>query len=59
MDMDVAVAKEDLQSSRKSTPELRGDVLSGPERRRRWSDEEKVRVLAQSIGIRPACAVLR
>ena len=57
--MDVAVAKEDLQSSRKSTPELRGDVLSGPERRRRWSDEEKVRVLAQSIGIRPACAVLR
>lgn len=49
MDIDVAVVKEDLRSSRKSTPELRGEVLSGPERRRRWSDEEKLRVLAQSI----------
>jgi transposase len=49
MDIDVAVVEEDLRSSRKSTPELRGEVLSGPERRRRWSDEEKLRVLAQSI----------
>jgi transposase len=49
MDIDVSVVKEDLRSSRKSTPELRGEVLSGPERRRRWSDEEKLRVLAQSI----------
>ena len=30
-------------------PELRGEVLSGPERRRRWSIEEKLRVLAQSV----------
>jgi transposase len=49
MDIDVAVVKEDLRSSRKSTPKLRGEVLSGPERRRRWSNEEKLRVLAQSI----------
>lgn len=49
MDIDVAVVKEELRSSRKSTPELRGEVLSGPERRRRWSDEEKLRVLAQSV----------
>jgi transposase len=49
MDIDVAVVKEDLRSSRKSTPELRGEVLSGPERRRRWSNEEKLRVLAQSV----------
>jgi transposase len=49
MDIDVAVVKEDLRSSLKSTPELRGEVLSGPERRRRWSNEEKLRVLAQSI----------
>lgn len=49
MDIDVAVVKEDLRSSRKSTPELRGEVLSGPERRRRWSNEEKLRVLVQSV----------
>jgi len=49
MDIDVAMVKEDLRSSRKSTLELRGEVLSGPERRRRWSSEEKLRVLAQSI----------
>ena len=46
---DVGVVKEELRSSRKTTPEGRGEVLSGPERRRRWSTEEKLRVLAQSM----------
>lgn len=38
-----------LQSSRMRAPEVRGEVLTGPERRRRWSNEEKLRVLAQSV----------
>jgi transposase len=29
--------------------EVRGEVLAGPERRRRWSIEEKLRILAQSV----------
>ena len=29
--------------------EGRGEVLTGPERRRRWSVEEKLRILAQSV----------
>jgi transposase-like protein len=29
--------------------EVRGEVLIGPERRRRWSFEEKLRILAQSV----------
>ena len=29
--------------------EVRGEVLIGPERRRRWSTEEKLRILAQSV----------
>lgn len=29
--------------------EVRGEVLAGPERRRRWSVEEKLRILAQSV----------
>lgn len=41
--------KEALRSAHTSAPELRGEVLSGPERRRRWSTEEKLRVLAQSM----------
>jgi transposase len=44
---DVAVVEEELRSSRKSTREGRGEVLSGPERRRRT--EEKLCVLAQSM----------
>ena len=32
-----------------SAREVRGEVLAGPERRRRWSVEEKLRVLAQSV----------
>lgn len=38
-----------LQSSRMRAPEVRGEVLSGPERRRRWNTEEKLRILAQSV----------
>jgi transposase len=41
--------KEALRSALTSTPELRGEVLSGPERRRRWSTDEKLRILAQSL----------
>ena len=29
--------------------EVRGEVLAGPERRRRWSTEDKLRILAQSV----------
>jgi transposase len=28
---------------------VRGEILTGPERRRRWSVEEKLRILAQSV----------
>jgi transposase len=45
----VMIGKEELQSTHTRAPELRGEVLSGPERRRRWSTEEKLRVLAQSV----------
>ncbi len=44
-----AINKEVLRSTHTSASELRGEVLSGPERRRRWSAEEKLRVLAQSM----------
>ena len=43
------IHKEALRSAHTSAPELRGEVLNGPERRRRWSTEEKLRVLAQSM----------
>jgi transposase len=36
-------------STRKSARSSEGEVLAGPERRRRWSTEEKLRVLAQSM----------
>ncbi len=45
----VVIGKEELQSTHTRAPEFRGEVLSGPERRRRWSTEEKLRVLAQSV----------
>ena len=44
-----AIDKEALRRAHTSASELRGEVLSGPERRRRWSAEEKLRVLAQSM----------
>lgn len=47
MDDDSVVVKEELRSARKSAREVHGEVLSGPERRRRWSTEEKLRILAQ------------
>ncbi len=34
--------------------EVRGEVLTGPERRRRWSVEEKLRILAQSAAPGPS-----
>jgi transposase len=42
---DAAEIERVLPSTHTRAPE----VLSGPERRRRWSTEEKLRVLAQSI----------
>jgi transposase len=45
----VVIGNEELQSAHTRAPEFRGEVLSGPERRRRWSIEEKLRVLAQSV----------
>ena len=36
--------------------EVRGEVLVGPERRRRWSVEDKLRVLAQSVA--PGASVM-
>ncbi|HTR64882.1 MAG TPA: transposase [Terriglobales bacterium] len=33
----------------RSTPEVLGEVMPGLERRRRWSLEEKLRILAQSV----------
>jgi transposase len=45
----AAIDKEALRSAHKSASEVSGEVLSGPERRRRWSAEEKLRVLAQSV----------
>jgi transposase len=45
----AAIDKEGLRSARTSAPEVSGEILSGPERRRRWSAEEKLRVLAQSV----------
>ena len=43
------IDSEDLGSTRMRAREVRGEVLAGPERRRRWSVEEKLRILAQSV----------
>jgi transposase len=43
------IDKEDLGSAHTRAREVRGEVLTGPERRRRWSLEEKLRILAQSV----------
>ena len=48
MDDGLLIGKEDLGSTRMRAREVRGEVLTGPERRRRWSVEEKLRILAQS-----------
>src|ERR1700735_3687387 len=38
-----------VESILRSAPEVLGEVMPGLERRRRWSTEEKVRILAQSV----------
>src|ERR1700734_2777296 len=47
-----------VESVLRSAPEVLGEVMPGLERRRRWSTEEKVRILAQSVapGSSPALA---
>src|SRR5216683_1131657 len=49
MDDGLLIGNEDLGSTRMRAREARGEVLTGPERRRRWSVEEKLRILAQSV----------
>jgi transposase len=49
MDDGALIAEEDLGSTRMRAREVRGEVPSGLERRRRWSVEEKLRILAQSV----------
>jgi transposase len=49
MDDGGLIDSEDLGSTRMRAREVRGEVLTGPERRRRWSVEEKLRILAQSV----------
>jgi transposase len=49
MDDGAAVDSEDLGSAHTRAREVHGEVLTGPERRRRWSLEEKLRILGQSV----------
>ena len=49
MDDGELIDSEHLRSSHTRAREVRGEVLAGPERRRRWSVEEKLRILAQSV----------
>lgn len=49
MDDSGLIEREDLESTRMRAREVQGEVLAGPERRRRWSVEEKLRILAQSV----------
>jgi len=49
MDDGLLIGNDDLGNTRMRAREVRGEVLTGPERRRRWSTEEKLRILAQSI----------
>lgn len=49
MDDGALIDNEDLRSTLTRAREVRGEVLLGPERRRRWSTEEKLRILAQSV----------
>ena len=49
MDDAGLVKREDLGSAHTRAREVRGEVLTGPERRRRWNLEEKLRILAQSV----------
>jgi transposase len=49
MDEAGLVDKEEVGSTHTRAREVRGEVLTGPERRRRWSLEEKLRILGQSV----------
>jgi transposase len=49
MDDATVIDETGLRSALMRAPEVRGEVLAGPERRRRWSTEEKLRILAQSV----------
>ncbi len=49
MDDGLLIDNEDLGSTHMRARDVRGEVLTGPERRRRWSVEEKLRILAQSV----------
>lgn len=49
MDEGGLIEGEGLGSTRMRAREVRGEVFTGPERRRRWSVEEKLRILAQSV----------
>ena len=49
MDDTGLVDKDDLGSAHTRAREVRGEVLTGPERRRRWSLEDKLRILGQSV----------
>src|SRR5271169_2760801 len=49
MDDAELVDQEDLGGTHTRAREVHGEVLTGPERRRRWSLEEKLRILAQSV----------
>jgi len=56
MDDGGLIDNGDLRSTRMRAREVRGEVLVGPERRRRWSVEEKLRILAQSVA--PGASVM-
>lgn len=45
----VLIGKDELRSTHTRAQEFRGEVLSGPERRRHWSIDQKLRILAQSL----------
>src|SRR5271156_226862 len=49
MDDAALIDNEALGSAHTRAREVHGEVLTGPERRRRWSLEEKLRILAQSV----------
>jgi transposase len=49
MDDGTPIDNEDLGSAHTRAQEVRSEVLTGPERRRRWSLEEKLRILGQSV----------
>ena len=49
MDDAALIDNEALGSAHTRAREVHGEVLTGPERRRRWSLEEKLRMLGQSV----------